>query len=1047
MASVGWATIYGRFLVYPETFYFGQHTDNHIFVTLHYQQITRFAQGILSLWDPHTYHSIAAINVGTLFYPPYLLIDYLLSLAISKGFNFTFEDCTIVYVLMTWIQNILAIIFFYMMCRALRFNIFGALIGAIVYGFSSYNILDSTVLFRLPLNFLFPLYIWLMLKYTERKNLRDLLLALFVASSLFLSQNVQPLFVLAPFVGGSLIVRNIRYKRYIPIRIYLRQMVWMYVPMLLGIMVVAPQFYQFMEVREFVMRSLIAPDSITWSLPPIQFLSHAVMPATMLDIDNSVGQGCCIHITEAAFWMGTSAWVCLVLLFQLRGKGRDLWILFGLFIFSVALTMAGYLGPLGEFYYSLTRGIVRFPIRNIEGMVFYWALLVVYLVGKAAHPDTQLRFSGYFYFGMVGVLLLGLLSATLLLTNVGSGVLLETFNRHVGEMGIREFIGRAILVALIYWAIVRIRGNPNGGIGILVLGFVAVVELTSFNTKILPLWRYGPVSYFTDSYISRYLDQRDASEANNYYSYDQVGAITITGDGFTYPWKGHPYSIVDKIDTMFSYLGTASNKALTKFYREFVRDAGMGAETLGSEIWDVLNVKYMTIVWQPSRVKSIVDTHHKLQGVLNKKEIIEYRPLPAFAYYPELIVSGEFTEITINVDHPLNSRVSSVRSMTDKKYFEGYVNRYGDLLNAYNANSGGQSKNDWGRTHYCKFGIKEDRSYSGLSPAMCGAGFNISDFAQNDFPGQISLRTMCGAEDERQFRFFEDADANITLKCKGEIYLAFSDGVNIQSIQTKADGIETEHTVSLKELGFRVVYSRSPHYEQFLSKDGSTWVKNGVDRNRIESFRSMYPSVGRSGYLAQNPRKYGQISPLGTYDNVVIVERHGTNPRIFQAKNYYFYEEDELRNIFLKSFYNRYRLTNSVLIAAEYENEYRELVNSKDTECSLNQFRQTRDGQSYVVDFTDQLPQECKFVLASPYTAEWTVHSENNVKGKIIPVLGGVQSLIVANTDGNNALTVEIDVDRYRGTLRLMLLFTAFGVLVLIGGARWEKKKYAAFGQ
>jgi len=51
----------------------------------------------------------------------------------------------------------------------------------------------------------------------------------------------------------------------------------------------------------------------------------------------------------------------------------------------------------------------------------------------------------------------------------------------------------------------------------------------------------------------------------------------------------------------------------------------------------------------------------------------------------------------------------------------GYVNKYGDLLAAYNANSGGQSKSAWGKTHYCNFGRNEGRTFTGLSASSCGS--------------------------------------------------------------------------------------------------------------------------------------------------------------------------------------------------------------------------------------------------------------------------------------------------------------------------------------
>ena len=51
--------------------------------------------------------------------------------------------------------------------------------------------------------------------------------------------------------------------------------------------------------------------------------------------------------------------------------------------------------------------------------------------------------------------------------------------------------------------------------------------------------------------------------------------------------------------------------------------------------------------------------------------------------------------------------------------FEGYVNKYRDLSAAYKKNSGGLSKKDWGKKHYCGNGLAEGRKYRGLSAASC----------------------------------------------------------------------------------------------------------------------------------------------------------------------------------------------------------------------------------------------------------------------------------------------------------------------------------------
>ena len=55
----------------------------------------------------------------------------------------------------------------------------------------------------------------------------------------------------------------------------------------------------------------------------------------------------------------------------------------------------------------------------------------------------------------------------------------------------------------------------------------------------------------------------------------------------------------------------------------------------------------------------------------------------------------------------------------DEVGFEGYVNKYRDLSAAYKKNSGGLSKKDWGKKHYCGKGLAEGRKYRGLSAASC----------------------------------------------------------------------------------------------------------------------------------------------------------------------------------------------------------------------------------------------------------------------------------------------------------------------------------------
>ena len=72
--------------------------------------------------------------------------------------------------------------------------------------------------------------------------------------------------------------------------------------------------------------------------------------------------------------------------------------------------------------------------------------------------------------------------------------------------------------------------------------------------------------------------------------------------------------------------------------------------------------------------------------------------------------------------------------------FEGYVNKYADLLAAYNANSGGRTKSAWGEWHYCNHGRGEGRTYSGLSAASCGSNDGGgNDGGGNDGGGNVNV--------------------------------------------------------------------------------------------------------------------------------------------------------------------------------------------------------------------------------------------------------------------------------------------------------------------
>jgi len=58
--------------------------------------------------------------------------------------------------------------------------------------------------------------------------------------------------------------------------------------------------------------------------------------------------------------------------------------------------------------------------------------------------------------------------------------------------------------------------------------------------------------------------------------------------------------------------------------------------------------------------------------------------------------------------------------------FETYVDKYRDLIAAYNSTGSGESKATWGKRHYCNYGHGEGRTSAGLTFATCATRVNTT---------------------------------------------------------------------------------------------------------------------------------------------------------------------------------------------------------------------------------------------------------------------------------------------------------------------------------
>ena len=86
-----------------------------------------------------------------------------------------------------------------------------------------------------------------------------------------------------------------------------------------------------------------------------------------------------------------------------------------------------------------------------------------------------------------------------------------------------------------------------------------------------------------------------------------------------------------------------------------------------------------------------------------------------------LVVLGCLTALLIYSCSDSGSKSGVQAVYANAAAFEGYVDKYADLLAAYNANNGGKTKSAWGEWHYCNHGLSEGRTYSGLSAASCSS--------------------------------------------------------------------------------------------------------------------------------------------------------------------------------------------------------------------------------------------------------------------------------------------------------------------------------------
>ncbi len=948
---VGIAALFVRYIQSPDSFLFGQHNDNFLIVSIHFQQITRLAEGLMSFWDPHTYYSVAAINFGQLYYPVYIAADALLALVSSAGVEVTYKTCVNMYAALTLIHFVGGFWFFYLMCRKLGISIVGSLVGAMLYGFSAYHVVHIVTIFRIPIFTLFPAYIFFMLSFFERRSVLPLFAAFTVATSIFLSLNVQPLLVLSPFLFGALLFRWARHSRPKLWRERTRQGIWMVTPFFLGFLVSIPQLVNFVEVLEFVKRDQIGADSLLVSLPPEYVLLNLFLPQFGFAI-HANGLGSWSHITETAFWMGTLSTCCIFLAAFFRR--RELLIVGVLFSVSLFFSMAGHLGFLGDVYLLLTQGLVRYPARNVEGIIFYGTILSAVVIGQIEGGLVRFKLS-HFVLLLLFLIALGMgltyhfgreLDERVLAGDLALG--LSIWYGYV-ELGIRLSVVAVIGACLYFITVPKTRDFALIG-----LVLVSSVELVVFSGKFLPYWRYGSADQFTNSVITNYLSTKSEQLDEPFYVYDQVGEITVRGYSFTETGKGHPYAIANRIDNIFSYGGSASHIGIWRL----ATFAGSKA-AVGSEFFDMMNTKYL-IIDDPELISAsnlIIAQHSQNQEALRNSNIIEYRPIPSMQYFPSLLIAE-----------------------------------------------------------------------------LDGSGFQVVVEAIGEDP--VFLRSRCDSQILHTLAPVLLGLQTLRFDCESAGEFSFSGPVNILELTDRLGVPLRKSSLKVRELGFRQISSFSGGEIRQADPLGNipSYEEARLDAPQSQVLEKALDPVfsSPSGYISLHPSNEGEhIKALSIHQDYVLLERQNAMPRLSRPMNIIYYQPGDISEILGQVFFNSFDLATTAFIPEQHRALLDSLLDSQQNRCEVLSFREVDDGQGYIASLSRSGQGACALLFSSPFTGEWIVEGSESTQPRVIPALGGAQTLLIIDDSIGDSVKITIDFPRYNKMLLIMISGFILGFLAL----------------
>ena len=211
--------------------------------------------------------------------------------------------------------------------------------------------------------------------------------------------------------------------------------------------------------------------------------------------------------------------------------------------------------------------------------------------------------------------------------------------------------------------------------------------------------------------------------------------------------------------------------------------------------------------------------------------------------------------------------------------FAGYVEAYGDLSAAYTAGAG-QNKANWGKSHYCTYGLSEGRSYSGLSAASCLAA--ISNGTSN------AASAGGGGEDvvhERAMRFlplenWQLGFVEVEINQLAGALTNNADLLSFNQIQmTDLLGLNPDSAITL---GFRADDHESMHHPAYGLRYGDTYLSFMTDSSllglhpggllHVKSPRTRYVGIRHNktlgNWTTDGQITYGYAKGKGSYGYV-----------------------------------------------------------------------------------------------------------------------------------------------------------------------------------